>query len=70
MDKRRLKQELKFEMIKEMLDNRKNAFGETKQELFLDNIGIKNPTRAESRRLKKLVESMYQSEYEKWVKLQ
>ena len=67
MDKREMKIELNHYMIKEMWQNYTNEGGETRQEEFLHDIGIENPTEAEKKRLRILVRDMFEQESKKYM---
>ena len=63
MDKRKMKKLIKFELVKELLDNRKNIHGESKQELMMSYIGIYDPSSAQEKRFKEVVEELWQEQY-------
>jgi len=65
MDRREMKKKMQMALIRELWQNQKNQFGETRQEVILSKMNIYDPSEAVQRRFRDLVTDMFLNEQSK-----
>jgi|TARA_R110000822_G_scaffold309115_2_gene438051 hypothetical protein len=61
MDRREMKKKMQMALIRELWQNQKNKFGETRQEVILSKMNIYDPSEAVERRFRDLVTEIFRS---------
>jgi len=65
MDRREMKKKLQMALIRELWQNQKNRFGETRQEVILSKMNVYPVSNATNRRFKDLVTEIFLNEQKK-----
>lgn len=65
MDRREMKKKMQMALIRELWQNQKNKFGETRQEVILSKMNIYDPSEAVERRFRDLVTEIFLNEQKK-----